>query len=429
KMVTASYESREWGHCGSGFSYVWGPIAANCGGPRAMAAFMKEMRWYHDLVRRWDGSFCYVGVGGGFGKSYRGVFNSTASHMLGLAAPLKKLYITGRDQDRTLWLSAREVAEAVQAERWLGDSAHSERTTDELIRGLSRWSPLDRAWSARELGKRKDDVLPRLVRMTKSPRANDRLGAVIAMGQLKGRALPALDAIADLFEDEDRWVRVQAAEALRSIGPACKPVLTRMLGAVAEKDETDPMEFGAGSLAYALFYPGGASGPPGVLAKSIEGVDRKLLYPAIRAVARNPDSHARGCLRSTYTLLTLEDARVLGREIIDSVENMAPANTMFSKGVRLAGLQMMARLRIKEGPRLAIMMIDIKEWGRNYVTAVSLGVLKKYRGGARPVLPDIRRLKAQWIAEKRKDWVKKADELIDLIENDRDPPKLVSLAE
>jgi len=25
KMVTASYESREWGHCGNGFSYVWGP--------------------------------------------------------------------------------------------------------------------------------------------------------------------------------------------------------------------------------------------------------------------------------------------------------------------------------------------------------------------------------------------------------------------
>ncbi|MHC5054184.1 MAG: HEAT repeat domain-containing protein [Planctomycetota bacterium] len=349
--------------------------------------------------------------------------------MLGLATPLKKLYITGRDQDGSLWLGAREVAEAIRAERWLGENAHSERTTEKLIKGLSSWSPLDRAWSARELGKRKDDILPRLVRMTKSPRANDRLGAVIAMGQLKGRALPALERIADLFEDDDRWVRVQAAEALRSIGPACRPVLTRMLGAVAVKDETDPMEFGAGSLAYALFYPGGASGPPGVLAKSIAGIDRKLLYPAIRVVARNPDSHARGCLRSTYALLTLEDARVLGPEIIASVENMAPANTMFSKGVRLAGLQMMARLRIKEGPRLAIMMIDIKEWGRNYVTAVSLEVLKKYRGAARPVLPDIRRLKAQWIAEKRKDWVKKADELIELIENDRDPPKLVSLAE
>jgi len=46
KMVTASHESREWGHTGNPFSYIWGPIAANCGGPEAMAAFMKELRWY-----------------------------------------------------------------------------------------------------------------------------------------------------------------------------------------------------------------------------------------------------------------------------------------------------------------------------------------------------------------------------------------------
>ena len=54
-----------------------------------MAAFMKEMRWYHDLVRRWDGAFVYVSVGGGVAGSYRSVFNSTGSHMLGLAVGLK----------------------------------------------------------------------------------------------------------------------------------------------------------------------------------------------------------------------------------------------------------------------------------------------------------------------------------------------------
>ena len=56
KMVTASYESREWGHTGNGFSYLWGPIAANCGGPKAMAAFMKECQ-----IR----SSCEICFGGG----------------------------------------------------------------------------------------------------------------------------------------------------------------------------------------------------------------------------------------------------------------------------------------------------------------------------------------------------------------------------
>ena len=91
KMVTASYESREWGHTGNGFSYLWGPIAANCGGPKAMAAFMKELRWYYDLARRWDGSFVNVAIGGGVASSYHGLLGSTGCYMLAYAVPLKKI--------------------------------------------------------------------------------------------------------------------------------------------------------------------------------------------------------------------------------------------------------------------------------------------------------------------------------------------------
>ena len=432
KMVAASYESREWGHAGSAFSYVWGPIAANCGGPRAAAAFMKELRWYYDLARRRDGSFVFTGWGGGgggFDDSYRNVFNATGSFMLGYALPLRKIHLTGRDANEKSWLSDADVAEAIEAGRWLGDNAHAKRTTEQLLAGLSKWSPLDRFRSAQELGKRKDDAVPQLLKMLESDKVNDRLGAVIALGQLKARAVPALDAIAALLDDEDRWVRVQAADALRTIGPAAKPVLPKMLKAAAVKDETDPMEFGVGSLAYALFYPGGSYGPRGMLAGSIEGIDKELLYPAIRAVATNPDSHARGCLRSTYKLLTMEDVKVLAPEFLASVRDMAPANTMFSKGVRLAGIQAMARLRIKEGLPLTIMMINLREWGRNYITAASLDILKHYRGAARPILPELKKLEAQWRKEKRKDWLKKLAEVVAAIENDKNPPKLISLKE
>ncbi|MBL7223214.1 MAG: hypothetical protein ISS72_05125 [Candidatus Brocadiae bacterium] len=427
KMVTASYESREWGHCGNGFSYVWGPIAANCGGPKAIAAFMKELRWYHDLARRWDGAFVYIGTGGGVASSYRSVFNSTGSYMLGYAVPLKKLHITGRDANQDNWLSDADVAEAIAAERWLGDNAHANRTAEQLLAGLSSWSPLDRAWSARELGKRQDNVLPRLLPMLGSNKATDRLGAVTALGQLKARAIPALDAIAGLLDDEDRWVRVQAAEALRNIGAQARPVLHQMLRATAVKDETDPMEFRTGALAYALFYPGGSYGPRGILAGSLEGVDKGLLYPAIRAVAANPDSHARGCLRSTYALISLDDAKALAPEFLASVKEMAPANTMFSKGVRLAGIQAMARLRVEEGIPLALMMVNLRDWGRNYITMVSLNVLKEYRGAARSALPELKKLEAQWRAEKRADFLKKLAEVVAAIENDNNPPELISL--
>ena len=138
-------------------------------------------------------------------------------------------------------------------------------------------------------------------------------------------------------------------------------------------------------------------------------------------------SHARGCLRSTYALITLDEAKALAPEFLASVKEMAPANTMFSKGVRLAGIQAMARLRIEEGIPLALMMINLRDWGRNYITMVSLDVLKEYRGAARPALPELKKLEAQWRAEKRADFLKKLAAVVAAIESDKNPPRLISL--
>ncbi|MCF7959031.1 MAG: DUF6288 domain-containing protein, partial [Phycisphaerae bacterium] len=50
KMTTASYDNREYGHTGQGFSYLWTALGANMGGPAAAAAFFKEASWHLDLV-------------------------------------------------------------------------------------------------------------------------------------------------------------------------------------------------------------------------------------------------------------------------------------------------------------------------------------------------------------------------------------------
>ncbi|MDA0840112.1 MAG: DUF6288 domain-containing protein [Planctomycetota bacterium] len=427
KMVTASYESREWGHGGNGFSYVWGPIAANCGGPKAIAAFMKELRWYYDLARRWDGAFVYTDTGGGVSSSYRGVFNSTASYMLGYAVGLKKIYLTGRDANPGNWLTEADVAEAIAAERWLGEGAHSNRTTAQLLTGLASWSPLDRVRSAAELARRQDDVLSQLLEMVNSNNTDARLGAVHALGQLGERAVPALYTLAGLLNDDDRWIRVQAAEALRSIGEHARPVLPQMLKAAAIKDENDLMEFGVGALAYALFYPGGAYGPQGILAGSIKETPKELLYPAIRLIANNPDSHARGCLRSTYGLLTIEDVKALAPEFLNSVKDMAPANTMFSKGARIAGIQAMGRLHIAEGLPLGMMMLNLKDWGRGVIISATLDALKQYGGAARSILPELKKMEEE--IRGMKPQHSKMLALLEAIENDQNPPRLISLKE
>ena len=425
KMVTASYESREWGHTGNGFSYQWGPVAANCGGPKAMAAFMKELRWYYDLARRWDGSFVNVATGGGVSSSYHGTVGATGSYLLGYAVPLKKIYLTGRDAHQENWLSEADVTSAIAAERCLGANAHAKRSTAQLLAGLSSWSPLNRARSAEELGKRKDNILPQLLDLTKSKNPNARLGAVAAIGQLKHRAVPALENLAILLSDDDRWLRVQTAEALRTIGGDAKPIMAQMLKAASVKDETDQMQFAVGALAYALFYPGGSYGPTGLLGKSIADVPKDQLYPAIRSVAANPDSAARSCLRSTYSLMTFDDVQELAPTIVTTIREMPPANTMFSKGVRLAGIQAMGRLKIEEGIPLTLMMLELKDWGKAYIIQTSLDVLKQYGGAAKPILPELRKLEGE-IRKTPKEHDKLV-EVIALIENDSNPPKLISL--
>lgn len=115
KMATAGYESRECGHTGQGFSYLWSALGANAGGPDAAAAFIKEASWHLDLVRRCDGSFTYDGgeqYGAGktdddtyYGKSSYDGLSPTASYVLTYSMPLKKLFITGKDANQAGWLS------------------------------------------------------------------------------------------------------------------------------------------------------------------------------------------------------------------------------------------------------------------------------------------------------------------------------------
>ena len=62
KMVTASYQNREYGHTGQGFSYLWSALGANIGGALAVAEHLKPVRWHLDLSRRTDGSFAYDGA-------------------------------------------------------------------------------------------------------------------------------------------------------------------------------------------------------------------------------------------------------------------------------------------------------------------------------------------------------------------------------
>ena len=408
KMVTASYKNRESGHTGQGFSYLWGALGANTGGPDAAAAFFKEASWHFDLVRRCDGSFTYDGgeqYGPGktddntyYGKSGYYGLSPTATYVLTYSLPLKKLYITGRAANQANWLSKTDVAEAIASGRF--DLDRKTRNTWELLAALGDWSPVVRSWAAEELAKRpnaKDLVAP-LIAMAEEPDARKRQGAAEALGYIN--SVEALPVLVRLLTHEDRWLRVKAANALKNMGDAARPVLPDILKAVADTTEplqpivwADPIQFTHGELAAALFE--------GLLRSSIMGIDPELLYPAIRVISRNADGMARARLNNTFeNLLTLKDVQALGPDILAAIFIPAPADTMFADQIRMAGLRALAKYRFREGIGACVCFAKTQSgWGSESRTGEIMKELIRYGAAARQMVPELKELIVEFNAQ------------------------------
>ena len=401
RMATAGYANREYGHTGQGFSYLWGALGANAGGPDAAAAFFKEASWHFDLVRRCDGSFTYDGgeqYGAGrtdddtyYGKSSYDGLSPAATYVLTYSLPLKNLHLTGKKASEANWLSPKEAAGAVASGRF--DVDRRKKTVEELVAAFGDWSPIVRGWAAEELARRPEAkaMVPQLVVMAEGKDARARQGACEALGFI--RSTNALPVLVRLLQHEDRWLRVKAADALKKMGDAARPVLPEMLQAVALTAEPvqpvvwdDPIQLTHGQLAEALFG--------GLLRNSVQGVDKGLLYPAIQAVARNADGMARMHLRSAFEKqLTAVDVQALGPDILAAVLTPCPADTMFGNEIRMGGFKALARYHFKEGVRAGVVFAKTQGGhGSENRTGEIMKALVDYGAAAREALPGLREL-------------------------------------
>jgi hypothetical protein len=408
KMVTASYENREYGHTGQGFSYLWGALGANCGGPASVAAFFREASWHFDLVRRCDGSFTYDGgeqCGPGktddntyYGKSSYYGLSPTASYVLTYSLPLRKLYITGRDAHRANWLSTKDVGEAVASGRF--DVDCKTKSTREIVAALGDWSPVVRGWAGEELAKRPEAkaMESRLIAMAQGKDVHVAQGACQALGAMKcERALPAL---VGLLSHDDRWLRFKAAEAIKKMGREAAPAIADILKAVVETAEpsepiawADSVQLTHGQLAAALFEGG--------LTESLKGVDPKLLYPAIRILSRNADGMARARLRGYFeNKLSLADVEALAPELLAAVETRCPADTMFGNEIRMGALKALTKYHFKEGIEAAVVFAKTQGGhGSESRTGEIMKEIMSYGSAAREALPALRELVRQLDAQ------------------------------
>ncbi len=437
RMSTAAYDERERGHTGNFFNLLWAlPGVSRCG-PRATGAYWKEQAWYYDLARGWDGRFRYQGSPAGeeeHGKYTK--WDSTGAYLLAYALPLKSLCLTGKKPCSVPALGPQEVEEVIAAGRDYFSSrkdGYVGRTTDQLLAGLSSWSPAVRKRSAQALGRSEGDFVPPLLKLLSGPDRNARYGACEALGDLGPRADAAAPQLRALLRDPDPWLQSLACAALPALGPeARKASVTDLLKMAAGSNPADPRRMAQRAASAALFSPyPGSRGPGSILADSLEGVDRQLLYPAIRSVLDNEDGVARGSLQRLYGKLTDRDLVALLPAIIQAVQQLAPSDEMFGDGIRLAGLDLLSRLHIREGLPLCVSVIELDRWGQGHRLQKCLEYLGRYGAHAKEVLPQLRDMRQNLAKEQRgkepSDSVKLLDKTLAGIESSTASPTLLDV--
>jgi len=437
RMTVASYGERERGHTGNYFSFLWGPLGAVRAGPAAAAAFLKQQRWYYDLARRWDGSFPYQGGAGAAGGEHKyGNWDCTGAYLLAYALPLKRLWITGKGTSADNALTGTDLAAVIEAGRdfssWhLGIEPYRAKSQTDLLKDLASWSPAVRHRAAQALAEKEGDVVRPLVSMLGASDLDTRYGACQALGALKGRAASAVPALTQALSHRDLWLRIQASYALSSIGGPARAAVPKMLKLAVQDDASDPRQFMQRYLAFCLFYPGGALRMVGLLSRDLEGADRRLLYPAVERLLTNDDGRARGAVGSVYNQLGYDEIKPLLPAIVRAIETPAPSGVMFASGIRLRGLELLAKHRIKEGMPLCLKVMEIEKWGKRNRISACLKILATYGGAAKAVLPELRDLEKKLLAHREARGLKPQIDLVRKtiadIEAATDSPDLRSL--
>ena len=432
RMSVCSYGGeRDEGHTGNFFNVAWALPAVALSGPNATGAWMEEFSWYYDLARRWDGTFVHQGQAIAKFDRFK-KWNSTGAMLLAYGQPLRKLYVTGKASGVVPQVSRDEAASLIEDGKGFSRAhfkeIYSDKTDDELITALGNWSPIVRERAASQLKKRKGNFLPQLTKLLQGD-LYSQLGACQALTKLKARSKPAVPALRKLLQADDLWLRVKAAEALASAGPSGRAAIPDLLEMLAQPASAeDPRGMQQRYLCFVLFDRG-----TGMLRRSLDDVDKEALYAGVRAGLQNEGGRARSMLASVYKQLSYEEIKPVMPAIYQATVESAPSGIMFADGVRMSGLELLAKHRIKEGIPLCTDLIEPDRWGWGKRITPCLDALESYGSAAESQLPKLTPVYEKLTAkpkksDKDKQWIKRIDQLKKNIKADKSKPELRSLS-
>lgn len=389
-MALASHGSeRDCGHTGNFFNLLWSLPAIGLAGPSATGAWMQEFGgWYHDLARRWDGSFTHQGPPENDFDSYHG-WDATGAYLLGYALPLKKLRITGSSPSSIRLLSAEAASKIVADGRGWDNrdrrSFYCALSDEQLMERLSSWSPVVRERAALEISLRRNPPLTEIIELLQTGSPEGQLGACQALESMRGDAASAVPALRTLLKHKDLWLRVRAASALSAIGTPALDSLPDLLQMIARQPgEDDPRGMEQRFVAFAVF---------GTLLprlQSLQDIGDAQLITAIAQGLQNEDGRARSEVSEVYGRLSYQQIQPLLPAILEAVKEPAPSGEMFADGVRLNGLRVLALHRVEEGMQAAADYLTTQNpWASEHRTADILAVFDKYGAAAKVVIPQL----------------------------------------
>ena len=387
--VAAHGPERDCGHTGNFTNLLWAMPGVALSGPEATGAWMHEFGGrLFDLTRTSDFRFPHPGAPEPNGDSYRG-WDATGGYLLAYAMPLKKLLLTGKQPNIAPQIDAATASSLIADGRgWSNNdrySTYDKLDPDTLLEKLGSWSPTVRERAAIAITRRQGEKpVAAVVAMLDSPSLYARYGACEVLILLRGAAAPAVPKLTALLNHEDLWMRVKAAETLSRIGAPAMPALPILLERLAKAPgPSDPRGMEQRFLCFSIFDT--------MLKNSLEGVDRALLNKAIAAGLRNEDGRARSSVASTYKLLSFEEIQPLLPAILDAAAKPAPSGEMFSDGIRLAGLEILATHHVAEGiPACTFYLLNQNIWASQIRTPEILKILVSYGAHAKAAIPELK---------------------------------------
>jgi len=381
RMSAAAHNTMETGHTGHYFNQLWTGLGADLAGPETSAAFFKETRWLHTLNRTWDGNFTYDGCGYKNGTfSYRGL-SDAGSHLLNYCLERRKLYITGRDADKSIWLKGREVRDTIA----LATMDYGNMSDEQLLALFGHPMPAVRVRAIWTLRPRKHKLMRSIRKMLKEGTGLQRNSAIgyFGYGCPKETATLVQDDLALILRDakEDMSLRATAAYSLCWLGEAAYPYFNDMLKlVVAEKpeDKLGRIDEEVGRSLNILCKDPYAAG----LVK-----DKGLFYKAVYKLLGHRRATGRTSGGKLIANIPLDEFHRVADKVLYIVEDKdLTYHSYHNLGPQTEAISLLAKLNMKGGIEAALDILNTEtgKWG--FKLRMMMNVLPKYGANAKPAL-------------------------------------------